>query len=126
MEDWLIRQEMEKEESMRDWLLSDGIQHQQPQKKKMKQMTLETPIIAKKAGKKKSLAEGSTSKERKFNKSGKFTKKEREEVKRTSQNIFDWFNSGTIGSVKLINEEGDPDAPGGPSTRTPRLLKRSE
>ena len=109
---------MEKEERMKDWILSDVIQHQHPQKK-MKQMSLETPILVKKARKKRSSAEGSTAKKSKFNKSGKFTEKEREEVRRTSHNIFDWFSSGTIGSVKLLNAEGYPDAPGGGQVHGP-------
>jgi hypothetical protein len=39
MENWLVRQEEEKEERTRDWLISETSQHQQP-KKRLKQMSL--------------------------------------------------------------------------------------
>ena len=94
MEDWLIRQEEEKEERTRDWLLSETSQHQQP-KKRLKQMSLEIPLIGRKAGKEKSSSAEPISKEFKFNKKGKFTKKEEEEVQKTSRNIFDWFGSSS-------------------------------
>ena len=67
MEGWLIRQEMEKEDRRKDWILSEVTLHQRPQKR-MKQMSLETPILVKKAGKKRSSAENSKAKKSKFNK----------------------------------------------------------
>ena len=77
----------------------------------------------------------------KYNKIGKFTKKEEKEVQRTSKNIFDWFRTGNDkehplldragvgdhehggkGDVRgmLLFAEGHLHTPGG--SRTPQLL----
>ena len=105
LEDWLIRQEVEKEERTRDWLLSET---QQPQKK-LRQMNLEIPVLVKKAGQGESSVElkktGAKPKFR-FNKTGKFTKKEVKEVQRTSKNIFDWFKAGNRNEHPLLDRAG--------------------
>ena len=105
LEDWLIRQEVEKEERTRDWLLSET---HQPQKK-LRQMNLEIPVLVKKAGQRESSVElkktGAKPKFR-FNKTGKFTKKEVKEVQRTSKNIFDWFKAGNRNEHPLLDRAG--------------------
>ena len=89
LDDWLVRQEVEKEERIRDWLQEDT--NHQPHKR-MKQMIIEMPILVKKAGKK-VLDEKAKKNSFKFNKKGKLTRGEKNEIKKTSKNIFDWFSS---------------------------------
>ena len=85
MEDWVTKQEMEKEERTRDWLFSYTLQP----KKRLKQMKMGIPILVKKAGKE---SEGLRKTKPHDRKRRKFSKKEEEEVRKTSMNIFDWFN----------------------------------
>ena len=80
----------------------------------------------------------------KYNKTGKFTKKEEQEVQRTSKNIFDWFRTGNDKEHPLLDRAGDGDhehggeggvggrllfaeghlhTSGGSRTRTPQLPK---
>jgi hypothetical protein len=102
----LIRHEVEMEERTRDWLLSET---HQP-RKKLRQMNLEIPVLVKKAGQRESSVElkktGAKPKFR-FNKTGKFTKKEVKEVQRTSKNIFDWFKAGNRNEHPLLDRAGE-------------------
>jgi hypothetical protein len=103
--------------------------------------------MVKNAGKK--VVDGRTKKNMfKFNKKGKLTKGEKNEIKRTSKNIFDWFSSkdnsrvdedmeistiikkditedndelGSVSGDVLLHAEGHLDTPGGVKSRTPRL-----
>ena len=84
MEDWIITQEMEDEKRTKDWLFMETLQPE----KRLKQMKLNIPIVVKRAGKERDI-------QRKIKtldtRREKISKKEGEEVKKTSMNIFDWF-----------------------------------
>ena len=43
----------------------------------------------------------------KFNKKGKLKEREQIEIRRTSHNIFDWFNSGSKNIIKVTTEDKD-------------------
>ena len=78
LEDCLVRQEVEKEERTRDWLLEEA--PQQPQKR-LKRMNLLMQVVVKKAGKRVS-EEKAKKVGFKFNKKGKRMKKEEKEIKK--------------------------------------------
>ena len=84
VEDWVTKHGMEDEKRTRDWVFTETLQPE----KRLKQMRLDIPILAKKAGKENNIQRKvkSLDKSRK-----KISMKEGKEVKKTSMNIFDWF-----------------------------------
>ena len=58
------------------------------------------------AGREESSSSKPASRGFRFNKKGRFTKKEEEEVQRTSHNIFDWFGASSKSSNGQVQGAG--------------------
>ena len=76
---------MEEEQGTRDWLVMETIQPE----KRLKQMTLDLPLKVKKTGS--NLNSQMKLKKVETTRRKKISKKEGEEIRKTSLNIFDWF-----------------------------------